>query len=207
MVARHNAMPQPAMTTRVTRLSPLLIGLLLAPVAAQQPASVPQGERPVFRSGVSLVTMDVTVLDRNRKPVHGLTGSDFIVTEDGIRQPVTTWTEILVPPPDLGAVSWVREVGTDVVTNSLDSRRLVVIILNDGEIGPIELQLAKVAAHAVIDQLGPSDLAAVVKSDLGRMENFTTNRTALRAAVDELLPRRGQQRGAAGAYDRQDVWS
>jgi hypothetical protein len=40
-----------------------------------------------FRSGVDLITLDVTVLDRSRKPVLGLTADDFIVTDGGHTAP------------------------------------------------------------------------------------------------------------------------
>ena len=55
----------------------LMIGAVHAP-AQQAP----------FRAGVSLVTFDVTVLDKDGKPVPGLTSEDFEIKLNGKVQPV-----------------------------------------------------------------------------------------------------------------------
>jgi hypothetical protein len=42
--------------------------------------------QPIFRGGVDLVTLDVTVVDNDGKPVRGLKPSDFVgVTLEGRR--------------------------------------------------------------------------------------------------------------------------
>jgi len=58
------------------------LGLFLALLFAQQQAS------PTFKSGVALVTMDVSVLDRDGRPVEGLTAEDFEIKLDGRVYPV-----------------------------------------------------------------------------------------------------------------------
>ena len=57
-----------------------------APAAAQ----VPQ-QRPQFRAGVDLVEVEVSVLDRERQTVHGLTAADFAVFENGKPQPIVAF--------------------------------------------------------------------------------------------------------------------
>src|SRR6266436_3542192 len=41
------------------------------------------GDRDVVRVETSLVVSDVLVLDQRGQPVHGLTQTDFVITEDG----------------------------------------------------------------------------------------------------------------------------
>ena len=73
----------------------LAIGLLaaLAPATtthAQTPSSAETAQQqpaPVFRSGASMVALNVTVTDGKRL-VPGLTATDFAVYEDGVLQPV-----------------------------------------------------------------------------------------------------------------------
>ena len=61
----------------------LVVGAALGiSLAAQQPT-------PTFRSGTRLIVQDVTVKDKDGKPVEGLTANDFVVTEDGERQTVS----------------------------------------------------------------------------------------------------------------------
>ncbi len=47
-----------------------------------------QDEPPLFRAGVTLVRVDVQVLDRGQ-PVQGLTVRDFLVREEGVPQTIT----------------------------------------------------------------------------------------------------------------------
>jgi VWFA-related protein len=53
--------------------------------AAQQPA---QDQPQTFRSRITIVPVDVRVVDRDGKPVTDLKREDFIVTEDGVPQKV-----------------------------------------------------------------------------------------------------------------------
>lgn len=64
----------------------VVIGLLFAGVAAVLAADplqqVPSGQAQ-FRAAVDLVQLDVSVLDRDRRPVRGLTAADFTILENG----------------------------------------------------------------------------------------------------------------------------
>ena len=75
-------------------------------------AASAQQTPPVFRSRTDLVQLDVSVLDKKRKPIHGLTLENFEVRELGVpcedRRGETDDTTLtlgldLVPSPDLPA--------------------------------------------------------------------------------------------------------
>ena len=55
-----------------------------------QPLGVPQ--QPTFRAGVTLITTDVIVRDRNGQFVADLTEDDFAVLEDGVLQEIASLT-------------------------------------------------------------------------------------------------------------------
>jgi Ca-activated chloride channel family protein len=61
----------------------LVAGLAIAALSAQQP------QRPTFRATVDLVNFGVTVVDKQGRPVTGLTADDFEIVENGKKQSVT----------------------------------------------------------------------------------------------------------------------
>jgi Ca-activated chloride channel homolog len=68
------------------------------PVSAQTPAASPQQlPTPTFRSGASLVSLNVTVLDGGAHYVTGLQPADFAVYEDGVKQNVQFFESTAVP--------------------------------------------------------------------------------------------------------------
>jgi len=158
-----------------------------------------QTPRPEFRAGTDIVTLDVVVLDKNRKPVRGLTAADFVVTEQRDRQEIVSFNEVTVPAPDRTLAPWTRDIGPDVVDNDVAGRRLVVMILDDanGSLGYSDnaLALTRRTGHAIVDQLGPADLGAVVYTFLGRVENLTADKRRLHAAVEAYVPRKGSLTG------------
>jgi len=65
-------------------------------VGAQSQAS-PETQRPTFKSGSSLVALNVTVTDSTAKYVSGLQPGDFVVYEDGVKQDVQFFESASVP--------------------------------------------------------------------------------------------------------------
>ena len=55
-------------------------------------------QQPTFPSRVDLVTVDAVVFDRGGNPVQDLRAEDFTVREDGVRQQVTAFDAIALPP-------------------------------------------------------------------------------------------------------------
>ena len=66
-----------------------VVGVAL--LRAQAPVSSP-GQLPTFRTGVDVVELDVTVRDKDRRPVQELTAADFTVLERGKPQPIVAFT-------------------------------------------------------------------------------------------------------------------
>src|SRR5688572_22862510 len=81
------------------------------------PPSPPQTTTPRFRAGVELVHLDVSVLDRNRRPVRGLTPADSTIVENGAPQQVAVFNAVDIPDAPPLPTAWMRDVAPDVRTN------------------------------------------------------------------------------------------
>jgi VWFA-related protein len=159
-----------------------------APVtrAARSPASQ-QSQTPVFRTGVDLVQLDVSVLDRQRRPIRGLAAAEFRVYEDGVLQPVGAFAAIDFPDVVAPATPWMREVAADVTTNEIENRRVFVLVLDDAVAAsdPWATRAVIDSATAIIEQLGPTDLASVIFTrDNRQSQDLTTDRARLLKAVN-----------------------
>lgn len=157
------------------------LGLLM--LLAQQP--------PTFRAGIDVVQVDVSVVDKNRRPVGGLTQSDFTILEDGKPRPVVAFVPVELAEGSAlqPSAPWMRDVAPDVTTNRIGLQGRLVVIMFDWSIRFEDQALAKKIAAAAVDQLGADDLAAVIFSspfgNVGTPQNFTADRSRLLAAIHQ----------------------
>ena len=181
----------PARRTNVTRTAVSAVVALVCLLPARD-RQISAQQRPAFRSGIDLVTLDVSVLDKDRRPVKGLTSADFTVLEDGKPQAIVAFDAIDLPDAPAPSAPWMRDVAPDVVSNQREPRRVLVIMMDDAhtstDIDVMEAVTARQIGHAVVDRLGPDDLAAVTFTDMGRQANLTADRAQLTAAVDSFNP-------------------
>ena len=78
----------------VGALGALALLLAASDGRGQAPPQVPPP--PVFGAGVDLVRLDVVVLDKDDRPVTGLSREDFVVEEEGRRQTVESFEPVIV---------------------------------------------------------------------------------------------------------------
>jgi VWFA-related protein len=159
---------------------------------------------PRFRAGVEGVVVDVSVLDKDRRPVRGLTGTDFTLLEDGRPQEAHTFKEI-----DLGSATrppgpaWSAEHPPDVRRNDEFRDRSVLVIVLDGStpMAAEDIVRAKEVGAKVIERMEPGDFAAVVHTmDKPAGQDFTQDRDLLRASVKRLSGTTIMSRGLAPAF-------
>ena len=128
------------------------------------------------------------MLDKKRHPVRGLTAEDFSIFEDGQPRQIQAFTEVYLPDRVRAQdASWNLEVPRDVVTNQIarEEGRLVIILLDRTiPLGEPTVTARRIAA-AVINQLGPGDLGAVVSTSNGATQNLTSDRARLLRTLDE----------------------
>jgi VWFA-related protein len=173
------------------RVLVVVLSLFCMPCLARVGASPQEKSRPqaAFRGSIEMVTVDVSVLGRDRQPVRGLKLEDFTILEDGRPQPIGSFGAVDFPETEPTSAAWMREVASDVHRNDdLADRRLLVLVLDDATpMDPEDAPRLKTMARAVVDRLGPRDLAVVVFSlDKKSGQDLTSDHARLLAAIDRF---------------------
>jgi VWFA-related protein len=169
-----------------------------AGLAAQEPAATDQ----TFRTGIDVIRLDVSVFDKDRRPVRGLTAGDFVIKEDGRVQRIVAVTEVDGAAADPTPSAWMRHAPRDVTSNDLGDElaegQAIAIVLDDFSIPDDSVEMAvstREIARYIINSLGPSDVAAVVYPfKPGRTQDFTRDRFRLLAAIDKFDPEQPEWR-------------
>jgi VWFA-related protein len=180
-------------------------------VAVSSVALLSQGQqdRPIFKTGVELVQLDVVVLDGKRQPVKGLTAADFTVLDNGAPAAIRAFTPVELARGRPSEAVWAGDVDADVTTNRVadDEGRLVVILM-DRSIPPGDpVVKARKIANAAVDALGPSDLAAIVSTSnnavqSGLVQSLTSDRSRLKRTIDGGDPSTGISAEAEGLMNK-----
>jgi VWFA-related protein len=195
------------------------VALALAAVPAQTPA--PQTKQPVFRTGVDLLTVDATVVDREGRQVSDLTAAEFIVEVDGKPRTVVSAEYVKLEDDRPVIVGEKRAAAPAPPENpffSTNARALVpgrVILLLVDE-GNIRLGMGRDvmrSAASFVDRLSPNDRVAVAAIPRGAAVDFTSDhervREALLATVGRASPFKGRffmsLSEAIAAYEHSDA--
>jgi VWFA-related protein len=164
----------------------------------QQPPQPADQQRPIFRAGVSLVRVDVTVTGRDNTALLGLTAADFEVKEDGVAQ--------TVEQVDFVRLSGEPEAGND-MSLTIRSRehaeaeaaredvRLFAILIDDYHIERSPTSTVRVRdtlTRFIKEDIKPLDLVAVMDplTPLSALE-FTRDKEELLEPVRKFEGRRG----------------
>lgn len=128
------------------------------PLSAQAPQRKPSDS--VFRAGVEMVSLNVTVLDQQQHYLTDLESRDFTILEDGARQDITYFNRMSLPI----ALSLLIDTSA-----SMEQR----------------LTIAQDAAIGFAKKLRPQDLAQVVDFDtrVEVLQGFTADTAALETAI------------------------
>jgi VWFA-related protein len=193
MAHKRRRIVRPIFTfARPGRARTAIAGVAVASIASVLAVIGARGQepsRPTFQTSTQLVRLEVSVLDSARRPVRGLTASDFTVQEDGKARPIQAFSEVDLPARERsGMAAWLRDAPLDVTVNAgADEGRLVVVAF-DWSIRAEDQASARRIANAAVDALGPTDLGAVIftsgMASAGAPQNFTSDHARHKAAVD-----------------------
>ncbi len=145
---------------------------------ARQPAQ--QQPTPSFKTSTDLVSVEVRVVDRERRPISGLSAADFSISENGKPQVIQHFVPItLTAQPPSRFEPLVERVGTR-PADKPSTRRVFLILLGRGELQAPSRGLDGML-HLVRNLL-PQDLVAVVAWN--RATDFTTNHAQVVALLE-----------------------
>lgn len=141
------------------------------PPAAPMPApgapapAQPQTQKPIFKGGIDVVSLNVTVTDGAKTFLRDLDRGDFAVYEDGVKQDLTYFTRDQMPI----ALSLLIDTSA-----SMEDK----------------ISTAQEAAVGFVKRLRPNDLGQVIDFDnrVTILQNFTPDQAALEKAIRATVP-------------------
>ena len=149
------------------------------PTPTPDPNSAEIDEGSTLRINADLVTLNVRVIDRNNRPINGIRQDEFKVYEDGVAQPIFSFTQEEVP---------------------------VIYGLAVDTSGSLRPQFNQVidAAKTIINSNKPGDetfLERFISSDkIETIQDFTASKDALMDGLDTLYIEGGQTAVIDGVY-------
>lgn len=149
------------------------------PTPTPDPTSAEISEGDILKFNSELVTLNVRVIDRNNRPINGIQKTDFKVYEDGVQQPIFSFTQEEVP---------------------------VIYGLAVDTSGSLRPQFNQVldAAKSIINSNKPGDetfLERFISSDkIETVQDFTSSKDALLDGLDNLYIEGGQTAVIDGVY-------
>ncbi|HVQ31166.1 MAG TPA: hypothetical protein VMV21_16350, partial [Vicinamibacteria bacterium] len=167
-------------------------GLLVA-LALAQAGTTPQEQKaiPAFPTRAEAVTVDVVVVDKQGRPVRGLTAADFTVLEEGRPQTVVGFEaadlSVALPEPPAAA--------SDAVASNVkaaDSRpgRAFVFVVDDLGLDPIRgmVDTKKAIAQWLETKALPSDEVTIVNTsgDVYWSDRVGVGRSDLLAVLERV---------------------
>ncbi len=155
-------------------------------------AQTPQ--QPTFRAGTTVVPLNVTVIDKNGKPITDLTAADFTIYEDKVPQKLSVFaTQVLAPePPDPSQpTSLVRGAKPPAPADTVTPQHRRMFLLMFGYGRPQEPSKAIDATIAFVrERLLPQDMVAVMLFD--RVTDLTTDHEYVARVVENFRKRNEQ---------------
>jgi VWFA-related protein len=158
------------------------LGLAVASALAGGAALAQSPQPPAFRTGVDVVLVEATVLDRRGAVVTGLGPTDFTAEVGGTSREIVSAELVEYAAPMADAPPGDVEITTN---EPLDAGRTVVMLVDQASLRP-EARYVLAAARRWVLSLGPKDRVALLTFPLtGPRVDFTTDH----AKVADVLAR------------------
>jgi len=152
----------------------------------------PISDTDVVKISTNLIQLDITVTDKNGKPVKDLKPSEIEIFENGEKQRITSLTYIAgaaQPPPSLIANEKTKEPVPQVVLRPEQIRRTIAIVVDDLSLSfESSYQTQRALRKFVDEQMQDGDLVAIIRTGagIGALQQFTSDKRILYAAIEKV---------------------
>lgn len=198
------------------------LAVFVACAAAFGPASFSQDQvaRPlesktpenVIHVNVNLVQMDAVVGDSKGNPVEDLKAEDFEILQDGKPQKITNFSFISTRPaagpanrPKPAAQTKGKPVPPpSFIPKPSDIHRTIALVVDDLGLSFESIARVRSSLKKFVDtQVQPGDLVAVVRTGagMGSLQQFSTDKRLLNAAIDRIKYNPMMSRVGIGAFE------
>ena len=179
------------MRTRLT----ILAVVIVASVTALPRLAAQSAQQPVFRSGVDLVTIDVTVVGEGGRPLDNLGAEQFEVKVDGTKRRIVRAVYVQNRPQAAAAQRAVDLSSYFSSNDEVPTGRLLLIAVDQQHIRRVEGLAALRAAADFVDQLDPADrVAAAPVNHVGPLQ-FTNEHAGVKKYLQGLAGTQTSLRG------------
>ncbi|HEX6209287.1 MAG TPA: VWA domain-containing protein, partial [Methylomirabilota bacterium] len=201
-------MPRRTAGIRTLAAGVCLLGVVvLSPAVPRAQQAATPADQPIFRTSATLVTVDAVVTDRDGRHVKDLTAADFEIIEDGTRRQVrqvayvplvsgyATAADVGAEPrapgarPSQDASSRIQPLSRAVAARPERIARTIAVVVDDLGLSFESTANVRNALRRFVDeQVQPGDLVAILRTSggIGALQQFTTDKRLLHAAVDRV---------------------
>jgi VWFA-related protein len=165
------------------------------PPATNPPPQDPQQPRPIFKTGINFVRVDVIVSDKNGNPILDLKPEEFSISEDGRAQKIEQFDVIKIDPLDQvegPTNSQIHSRQDEEREAARPEVRLFTILLDDYHVRRgNDMAVRRPLIDFIQNQLAPADMVAIMYpmtpvNDI----TFTRSRTAMVSAIEKFEGRK-----------------
>lgn len=166
------------------------------PPTANQQKAPSADEHDVVRITTNLVQLDISVVDKDNKPVADLKPEEFEIKEDNRIQKITNFSyvsaEALVPAASTLAAPAEKNAQPPIPPSSLlpsQVTRTMALVVDDIGLSFESTQPVRIALRKFVDtQMQPGDLVAIIRTagGMGVLQQFTSDKAQLYAAINNI---------------------
>jgi len=146
---------------------------------------------PAFKSGVSLVTVDVSVLDNDGRPVPDLTAADFEIRLNNRAQPIRGFSYLQVAAEMIGAVGPAFDAApaspAAAAQPAASVPRVFILLVDDLSFSPLAGKELFTASQRFVSSLPAADLVGLTTSTGTVVVNPTADRAPILAALPKIV--------------------